>query len=473
MRLTSPLKINSRRIDNISIVSLLFLLFVLPVTLSSQEADSLRKENQLLKEQLMRMDEMEMRIAELEGDKLKVQEKLAPEWPDDTTASQMVDIPKSELRESHQVLTGSELVEDNFPASWPMFGSEYRIKIGGRVKLDMLYDINGSGDRYQFLMSQIPVEGSPEDANRGYFNMFARESRINFDMRRTTQGKVPLNIFIEGDFWSSAGSSYFRLRHAYIVAGNFIFGQTWTTTSIMESIPNLIDFAAGDGLYGGRAAQIKYQKRINDNWKWALGLEMMDYIGIDNPFDLPGISSLGLPSLAGRLDYSWKTGMIALGVNLAQMRWDGGDSLYTTATQFAAVIGGRQYIGKDYFTFNVALGMGSGDNIMALTGSNSNAILTPDGELETMPAAAIVLGYVHKWNDKFTTNASLAYTALDPSVFRAPESMKAAAIGHVNLIYQASERLSTGMEYMWGERRNKNSDYGRANRLQAMVKFDF
>jgi hypothetical protein len=473
MRVKPSLKMNSRRISHLSIVSLLFLLVFLPVSLFSQDSESLKKENQLLKERLNRMDELEMRIAELEGDKERVQKKLAPETPKDTTPSQKLDIPNSDLRESHQVLTGSELVEDNFPASWPMFGSEYRMKIGGRAKLDILYDINGSGDRTSFLMSQIPIEGSPEDANRGYFNMFARESRINFDMRRTTPGKVPLSIFIEGDFWSSAGTSYYRLRHAYIVAGNFIFGQTWTTTSIMESIPNLIDFAAGDGLYGGRTTQIKYQKRINDKWKWALGLEMMDFIGIDNPFNQPGSSSLGLPSLGARLDYSWKTGVVVLGTNLAQMRWDGGDSLYATAIQLAVVIGGRQYLGKDYFTFNVALGQGSGDNIMALTGSNSNAILTPDGELETMPAIAIVLGYVHKWNDKFTTNASVAYTELDPSVYRAPESMKAAAIGHINLIYQATERLSTGMEYMWGERKNKNSDFGRANRVQAMVKFDF
>jgi len=451
---------NNRRMFHLSIVSLLFLLVFLPATVFSQEADSLRKENQLLKERLNRMDELEMRIADLEGDKEKVQKKLAPETPKDTIPSQMLDIPKSELRETHQVLTGNELVEDNFPSSWPMFGSEYRMKIGGRVKLDMLYDFNGTNDRNQFLMSQIPVEGSPEYANRGYFNMFARESRFNIEMRRVTPGKVPLNIFIEGDFWASTNSSFYRLRHAYIVAGNFIFGQTWTTTSIMESIPNLIE-------------QIKYQNRINDIWKFAVGLEMMDYIGIDNPFNKPGRSSLGLPAFAGRFDYSWKTGMVAVGVNLAQMRWDGGDSLYTTASQLAMVIGGRQYIGKDYFTFNVALGRGSGDNIMALTGSNSNAILTPEGELETMPALAIVLGYVHKWNDRFTSNVSLNYTTLNPSDYRTPESMKSAAIGHINLIYQATERLFAGIEYMWGERMNKNSDFGRANRLQAMVKFDF
>ena len=464
---------NTLEISRFSVMSLAFLLMFLPLAVFSQEVDSLRIENQLLKEQLKRMDELELRLADLEGDKGKVQEKLAPETISDTTKSEMLVIPDAELREPHQVLTGNELVEESFPASWPMFGSEYRMKIGGRVKLDMLYDFNGSNDRYQFLISGIPVEGSPEYANRGYFNMFVRESRFNIDMRRVTPGKVPLQIFIEADFWSSTGSFPFRLRHAYIIVGNWIFGQTWTTTSIMESIPNLIDFAAGDALYGGRAAQLKYQNRINDKWKWALGLEMMDYIGIDNPFDLPGRSSLGLPALAGRIDYSWKTGMVALGVNLAQMRWDGGDSVYATAVQLAAVIGGRQYIGKDYFTYNIAMGKGSGDNIMALTGSNSNAVLTPEGELETMPAIAVVLGFVHKWNDQFTSNLSAAYTTLDPSVYRAPESMKAGAVGHINLIFQATQRLSTGIEYMWGEHRTKNNDFGGANRLQTMVKFEF
>ncbi len=134
-------------------MSLFLLLLFLPVSVFSQEADSLRKENQLLKEQLMRMNELEIRIAELEGNQEIVQEKPAPEAVRDTTSAEMLGIPDSELRESHQVLTGNELEEDNFPGSWPLSKSAFRMKIGGRVKLDMLYDINGTIDRYQFLMS--------------------------------------------------------------------------------------------------------------------------------------------------------------------------------------------------------------------------------------------------------------------------------------------------------------------------------
>ena len=74
------------------------------------------------------MDKLELRLADLEGSKEKVQKKLAPETISDTTKSEMLVIPDAELREPQQVLTGNELVEDSFPSRC-MFGSEFRMKI--------------------------------------------------------------------------------------------------------------------------------------------------------------------------------------------------------------------------------------------------------------------------------------------------------------------------------------------------------
>ena len=114
MRFERSLKTTNMTRYIFSIASLLCFLVFLPVSLFSQEADALKKENQLLKEQLKRMDELEMRLAELEGNQEKVQEKWAPETISDTTDSQMLVIPDAELREPQQVLTGNELVEDRF-----------------------------------------------------------------------------------------------------------------------------------------------------------------------------------------------------------------------------------------------------------------------------------------------------------------------------------------------------------------------
>lgn len=380
--------------------------------------------------------------------------------------------PIGDVKETNQVLSGNDLLDAAFPGSWPMFGSDIRMKIGGYVKVDALYDVDGTLDRNQFLMSTIPVEGQPEYDNHGYFGFFSRETRFNIDIRRIGEGKVPLKLFIEGDFWSSGNQ--FRLRHAYITAGDFIIGQTWTTLSILESLPFMIDFAAGDALFGGRTTQIRYQKKIKEHLKLAVAIESLDLLGIENSYNLPGMPSAQLPLLAARLDFSWSDGLLAIGSSAGQLRWDKGAGGTTHALQIDAVIAGRQYIGKrNYVTWNISAGYGSGEDIMAFAGSHANAVLTPDGELETMPSFAAVLGLMHKWTESLSSNFSYAYGWLETPETRDPKALKKGGVGHVNLIYRPFNRFSTGVEYIWGAQRTTDNSFGQANRVQGMVKFEF
>jgi hypothetical protein len=346
------------------------------------------------------------------------------------------------------------------------------MKIGGYLKADMIYYFNGTTDKTQFLLSTIPVEGTPEYENDGYINFMARETRFNIDVRRTS-GKVPLRLFIEGDFWSAGNQ--FRLRHAYVVAGDFVVGQTWTTLSYLESLVALIDFAAGDALFGGRTTLIRYQKKLNEHWKVAAGIENLELLGIANPDMVAGNSSLQLPLLAFRADYSWKTGLLIMGASVAQLHWDGGaDGPDASALQYDFVVGGRQYIGKsDYFTWNLTYGKGSGENIMAFAGSNANAVIGADGTLETLPAYALLLGFSHEWSDKFTSNLSAAYGWLETLESRDPLALKQGGIAHLNLIYRPLKNFTCGIEYMFGGQQTVNGSIGRANRLQTMVKFEF
>jgi len=451
-----------------------FVVCLLATTVHAQEIDSLKNEINQLKQKLSKIDELELRLADLEGDSVVVQQKLTPEFESDSTAKGLEQIPKQDLRDQNIVpLSGSDLVASEFLGSWPMFGTKFRMKIGGYVKTDFLYDITGTSDRTQFLLSTIPVEGTPEHENSGYFNAFAKETRFNIDVRRVAQDALPLRVFIEGDFWTSG--SQFRLRHAYITAGNFTIGQTWTTISFLETITIYIDFAAGDALYGGRSTQIRYDHNINDNWKFAVGLEMLDFMGIENPNDLHGEASLGLPLLAGRLGYYWSSGLALLGAQVAQLRWDGGGiGPDATALQASVVFGGRQYIGKeDFFTWNISYGKGSGENIMAFAGSQANAVLNNQGKLETMLAFAFVVGYMHRWNDQFSSNLGYNYGWLETPESRAAYALAQGGIGHVNLFYKLSNEASTGVEYMWGTQKTTNGALGKGSRVQYMVKFEF
>lgn len=110
---------------------------------------------------------------------------------------------------------------------------------------------------------------------------------------------------------------------------------------------------------------------------------------------------------------------------------------------------------------------------MAFIGSDANAVLTEDGRLETLPAFAFVLGFVHKWSPTVVSNGSYAYGWLDTPESRAPFSLEKGGIGHVNVIWHATEAFSTGVEYMYGAQRTTNDAIGRAGRMQGMVRLDF
>lgn len=381
-------------------------------------------------------------------------------------------VPEGDRKEQVVLYTGEDLVEDAFQGSWPMFGTNLRMKVGGYVKTDLVYDLDGTLDPTQFLMSTIPVPGQPEYGSRGYMNFFSRETRFNIDVRRT-QEKIPLKLFIEGDFFSAGNQ--FRLRHAYIVAGNFIIGQTWTTLSVLESLPNMIDFASGDALFGGRTAQLRYQKKISEHLRIMVAIENIAYLGIDNPNNIPGRPIYQIPLLPVRFDYSWQSGLLAVGASVGMLGWNGGASgPNPNAFQTSVVVAGRQYIGKQtFFTWNFSYGQSSGENIMAFAGSNANAVLTAAGELDRITSFAGVLGLKHSWTSKLSSNIAYAYGVLDVPPSRDPFALQDGGIGHVNLIYSPLDYFSTGVEFMWGKKRATNDEIGNANRLQMMAKFSF
>ncbi len=389
------------------------------------------------------------------------------------SVSNMYKSPEGDVKEK-VLKTAEELLEDDdFPGSWPMFGTDLRMKIGGYLKADFLYDFDGTTDQNQFLMSTIPVEGEDAYGNEGYLAFFAKETRVNVDIRRLADDKVPLQLFVEGDFFTAGNQ--FRLRHAYITAGDFIIGQTWTTLSFLESMAFMIDFAAGDALFGGRTTQIRFQKNLNKGYKLSVGLEYLSFLGIENSFEFEGEANIQLPLLALRMDKRWKTGVLFLGASLAQLRWDGGDTGPSDQLpQIAFVVAGRQYIGENnYVTWNANVGSAYGENIISFAGSAANAVLNEDGELEPISAFALMAGFMHRWAPGLESNFNYAYGWLDAPETRADFALKRGGVGHLNLIYHFDKHFSIGAEYMWGAQRTANDAFGNANRFQTMAKFEF
>ena len=428
-----------------------------------------------LKQQEQQILDLQQRLQQVESSAMSGGSKDANEPSEDVPASESSDRRDlGAVREADSaIMTRDELVSDEFPGSWPMFGTDTRMKIGGYVQAEFIYDFDGTKDKTQFLMSTIPVPGMPEYGSDGYFAAFANATRFNFDVRRIKAGAPPLRTFLEGDFYGAG--TQFRLRHAYIGVGDYLVGQTWTTLTFLESLPYIIDFAAGDALFGGRSTQIRYTNKINSSWTVAIGAESLEFLGIENPYNLPGQATSQYPLLAARAERRWASGVLFLGTSIAQLHWDGGATGPSdSALQYDFIVAGRQVVGEmTYVTWNVAYGEGSGENIMAFAGSKANAVLGQDGKLTTMPALSFVLGGGHKWNTEWSSNLSVAYGFLDTPETREPLALKRGGIAHVNLIWKPVRQFSTGVEYMWGRQVVQNDAMGKASRIEFMAKYEF
>jgi len=63
------------------------------------------------------------------------------------------------------------------------------------------------------------------------------------------------------------------------------------------------------------------------------------------------------------------------------------------------------------------------------------------------------------------------YLRVDNLNIQSSDSLKASIYTNGNLIYSPVKPLDVGIEYIWGQRKNKNGQTGHANRLMFSMKW--
>lgn len=380
---------------------------------------------------------------------------------------------------SYSQLRGSpedSLLTKNFPGAWNLPGTDLYMKIGGYFRLDALYDFTGAGSRNQLLMGQIPIDGT-EAANAGpFFNMHVRETRFNFDVRRTTGLGRPLKFFLEFDFFDESLSAGIpRLRHAFVKYGNVLVGQTWTNLSDLRIFPYIMDFSAGDALFGGRSIQVRYEKHFSTYWLYSLALEMPGLNGIYAPDNEYGAKMPVMPLFSARINNERDNGMFILGAQMEHLRWDGRNHGPDASTLgWGVVFNGRQAITKRLFaTWHSSYNLGLVSQIIIFGGTDQGAVLLPDGDLHLENAITLALGGGYQLSKSVSANLAYAYADRGKLDYRPDDTMEKGGMGHFNFIWQIDPKATTGIEYAWGKVRTVDNSKGNASRIQVMVKYAF
>ncbi len=386
------------------------------------------------------------------------------------------------LRESRNYVTGDDLLDEAFPGSIPIFGSDWRFALRGYAKLDAIQDFDYVGDRFEFYLPSIAVEGTPEAGLDGRTTFHAKESRFSFDFRkrvtRPNGDDYPLQVFLELDFFDDRDSLALqpRLRHAYGVVGRVLAGQTWATSADLLALAGLIDFSGGDAVYGDRVSQVRWADRINDSTTWAIALED-NKSEVGNPLGFDGQSRADTPNLAGYLRWSRGRAHLGLGYDVFGIKWQGGETgPDDSAVGWGIALTGRYLVGaksRNALTGQLTYGDGAAFKVVSLRGGGVSAVLDPTGRIDTLNAWSGYAAYNHYWTDALNSSFVLAHAETDSPAYQLDSSIESVTSAHVNLIWFPYKSVSTGVEVMWGERQNKDGAKGDAVRLQAMLKYKF
>ena len=384
------------------------------------------------------------------------------------------------------------LTRGMFPGSFLVPGTNTSFRLRGFVRLAGLYDFDPIGSRDDFVTSTIPV---PQQIGQNT-NFAARYSRFALETWTPTSfNEWNVHTFIEGDFFNGpaqavgGGGNPFRLRFAFVDFGYFRVGQQNTVFMDGNAFPSTVDFAGPRGLVNQRRPGARVTIPLSDELFWAAGVEQ--------PFSDITTSGLGnpvqdIPDFATHLRYECDYGHLQLSsiIRAIGYRPTFGEVNRQTGWGFSAslvvhpwaILMGSDPVHKENpnglersrLLLQGTIGAGIGRYLQDTAGLGLDGQVNPvTGAFSTVNAWGWSASYEHWFNEKWLANITYSPVKVDNNFGQPGATYQEANYLAVSLWWIPIPRLSLGVEYDWGQRENFDGQHGRANRINALVQYNF
>ena len=391
------------------------------------------------------------------------------------------------VREGRQGSEDKQADVSEFPGSFPIPGTNMSAKIGGNVRLGLVSNLDPIGSDDRFITGSIPVgEPEPGTTTEG-FTISAKRSRMNLDMRMDSS-VGQFRAFIEGDFAAEADNQdTYRLRHAFGQYTNWIMGQTWSTFMDTRALPEELDFEGLNAQLIDRQPVLRWTREFDDDRVLAVSLE-------DPAAEITGGEGKGkIADLAARISKQREWGHLQAAVllrNITGSPENDPEKSSSTVGWGLSMSGGnrfKRWSQLDNFKFQINLGQGIGRYINDLDSvGGMDAVFDPEGNLKALPALGAFFAYQHFWKRDPTTwlggsgvlkdlrsTLVIGYTQVDNFDFQTDDAYRRTKRVSLNLLWSPLSSIDIGVEYLWGERMNKNGERGNANQFQLVGTFFF
>lgn len=350
----------------------------------------------------------------------------------------------------------------------------------GFAQADLIQDFNRVNPDWNATLrpSQIPtVDG-----------LYGEDGETIFSVRQTRFGVVTEHPTDWGDFianvefdffgvGSDAGQTTIRPRHFYGELGSILAGQTNSLFMDINVFPNSIDYWGPAGMVFYRNIQLRWTP-IKGATTFAVALEQpgndASWGDSENPDANGTLSSKNdLPDLTAQGNYTGEWGYVQAGGVVRQVGFETTglpDNLSDDAVGWGLNLSTNiKTFKKDRIIFSIVYGEAIG-NYMNDGGSD---LVVVDDKAETLPLLGLVAFYDHYWNDSWSSSLGYSFTRIDNHDAQADNSFKKGEYALANLLWYPWKNTMFGVEYLYGQREDKDGANGKDNRLQFSFKFSF
>ena len=421
--------------------------------------------------------------------------------------SKVAKIEADRAVKARKVAAAAAVEAGDRPKTWKLPGTNTSMRIGGYVKLDIIWDLNGRG--FHFHFPAVTPGGGPGRAR--WPDQWRRlplpgpQSRL-FVITTTPTDWGTLMTRIEGDFYGNAGGGnqgFFRLRHALGCLGPVCAGHTWSAwMPVWAGLPTL-DFGGAQSAIFVRHGILKFTHNFGGGWVAHIGLEdPMGARGFGNISSGGGDSVIlpaggGLvatdaqqfPDVVGGLFYNWKGGRAWLGGIVRQEEANGGTGPTTDsaigwgiAAAAAASVHKRVKVGAQGFW-----GQGVQSYVPGLT-SIAGGVTSVNGLLVNGSIQMIETWGVYAWvqvalTDTIRTGVVWAYAETSPEDENPGGKLGLGYAGqaltkyvhsvHANVIWSPVPAVNIGIEYSMHHHGRINANDATLHRIHIAFQYLF
>jgi len=418
--------------------------------------DEIKQLKKSLEQMQKTIDEQNKKIEEIE----KAQAKAPPEAPPEGEASQVTE--RATLKDEQEAAPRPDdlTLDPKYRGFFRIPNTKVLMRFNAKPRADMTYDTHNAGDDNRFITAKIPVGGDPSKGGKPVFNINAKGSQLRLDLRAPEIAGAP-RFYYENDFYGSGGGEFpYRVRHLYGQIYNLIVGQTYSVFEDPDVWPDTVDYEGPNSAIFARRPLVRYQHRLDDQWQLNFGIEQPES-EVDTSAEPTAGGRNSAPD--GGLNARWERADIGH-VQFASIFRDigvrdstrGNQDVFGWGLNLSAVL---DTVGRDNMQAQLTYGDGlfrySNDDFQ-----NNDAAFDKDGHLEAIPYFGGMLGYTHHWNESFRSTLSYGYVHLDNTALQAGSTYHETHYGSLNVMWQLREKLSVGLEELYGYHDTKDGSNG-------------